>query len=119
MKEGKRTLYRAESPDNLRALYEAEQATFETIIAEMEKDYVIDGEKPVLRYFDGREEIKKIFTDVGQTVPKNGTWYRYSSRKASRSPDADMVRRYKELRDEKKLQRMIITNDELARTKRW
>ena len=65
------------------------------------------------------EEIKKIFTDVGQTVPKNGTWYRYSSRKASRSPDADMVRRYKELRDEKKLQRMIITNDELARTKRW
>lgn len=119
VKEGKRTLYRAESPEKLRLLYEAEQATFETIISQMERDYMVEWEKPVLRYFEGKEELKKIFTDVGQSLPKNGTWYRYSSRKTSRSPDAEMVKRYKELRDEKKLQRMIITNDELACTKRW
>lgn len=118
-KEGKRTRYRAESPEKLRALYEAEQATFETIIAQMERDYEVGGEKPILRYFEGKDELKKIFIDVGQTLPKDGTWYRYSSRKADRSPDADLVKRYKELRNEKKLQRMIITNDELARTKRW
>lgn len=119
VKDRKRTLYRAESPEKLRLLYEAEKATFETIISQMEKDYMVDGEKPVLRYFEGKEELKKIFIDVGHTLPKNGTWYRYSSRKADRSPDTELVKRYKELRDEKKLQRMIITNDSLAKTKRW
>ncbi len=119
VKEGKRTLYRAESPEKLRLLYEAEQATFETIISQMERDYMVEGEKPVLRYFEGKDELKKIFIDVGQTLPKDGTWYRYSSRKADRSPDVELVKRYKELRDEKKLQRMVITNDSLAKTKRW
>lgn len=42
MKDRKRTLYRAESPEKLRALYEAEQATFETIISQMEKDYMVE-----------------------------------------------------------------------------
>lgn len=119
VKEGKRTLYRAESPEKLRLLYEAEQATFETIISQMERDYMVEWEKPVLRYFEWREELKKIFIDVGQTLPKDGTWYRYSSRKADKSPDVELVKRYKELRDEKKLQRMVITNDSLAKTKRW
>lgn len=42
MKEGKRMLYRAESPEKLRLLYEAEQATFETIISQMERDYMVE-----------------------------------------------------------------------------
>jgi hypothetical protein len=85
----------------------------------MERDYTVSDEKPVLRYFEGRDELKKIFIDIGQTLPQDGVWYRYSSRKADRSPDVELVQRYKELRNEKKLQRMIITNDELARTKKW
>lgn len=119
VKERKRTLYRAESPEKLRAIYEIEQATFETIISQMERDYTIEWEKPILRYFEGKDELKKIFTDVGQTLPKDGTWYRYSSRRIDRSPDVELVKRYKELRNEKKLQRMIITNDSLAKNKRW
>lgn len=119
VKDRKRTLYQAESPEQLRLLYESEQETFDTIISQMEREYKIDGKKPVLRYFEWQKEIQKMFTDVGQTLPKNGTWFRYSSRKSDRSPDHTLVKRYKELRDEKKLQRMVITNDELARTKRW
>jgi len=119
MKQGKRTWYRAESPEKLRELYEEEMMTFETIISQMEKDFQVKGEKPILRYYEGKNELKKMFIDVGHSVPEDGIWYRYSSRIAARSPDKEMIQRYRELRDEKHIQRMIITSDELARTKRW
>jgi predicted transcriptional regulator len=119
-KEGKRTRYRAESPEKLRALYEAEQATFETIISQMERDYTRSVARS--QFCDILKEetnSKKYLLMSVKHFPKMASWYRYSSRKADRSPDAELVQRYKELRNEKKLQRMIITNDELARTKRW
>ena len=89
MKQGKRTWYRAESPEKLRELYEEEMMTFETIISQMEKDFQVKGEKPILRYYEGKNELKKMFIDVGHSVPEDGIWYRYSSRIAARSPDRD------------------------------
>ena len=71
---------------------------------------------PQLRTFYTRKAMKHIFHDIVDTLQPGETYYRYSSRKE------DYLRgflsnEYKTLRDEKQIQRMVITSQELKQAK--
>ena len=62
--EGKKTLFTAESPDNLKRLYqkrietlEAEAKQLDTIVPDLNRIFDSAGERPVVRYFQGKEGL--------------------------------------------------------------
>jgi len=69
-KKGKKDLYIAESPDQLEKVVEQEVKQVELrkeelkkILPELESVFNLTGDKPVVRYFEGKEGIAKILNE--------------------------------------------------------
>lgn len=69
--EGKKTLFTAESPDNLKRLYqkriealENEAKGLDTIVPDLNRIYDSAGERPVVRYFQGKEGLITMRNEV-------------------------------------------------------
>lgn len=113
---GKRKLLVAESPENLRNIFENTKNNFEGVVwrfTEMFERKKI--QKPVLKSIEWENFAKHIFDDIAHTLWKDGTYYRYSSARSLYGQHK--YTHYKKIRDEKNIQRMIITSDYLAKTK--
>lgn len=70
-KEGKATLFVANSPDLLMSLAEAKKqeasqtiTLLDDVLPEMKKLFASNQDRPIISYFDGIEGIKKIYTDT-------------------------------------------------------
>lgn len=113
---GKRKYFFAENPENLENIFYEQKLSFQNTVSFLKEKYKKQEAKPELRTFYTQEAMKHIFYDVVDTLQKGDTYYRYSSRKH------DVLRgflspEYKRIRDEKEIQRMIITSDELKKLK--
>lgn len=113
---GKRKYFFAENPENLENIFYEQKLSFQNTVHFLKEKYKKQEAKPELRTFYTQEAMKHIFYDVIETLWKWETYYRYSSRKH------DVLRgflspEYKKKRDEKEIQRMIITSDELKKFK--
>ncbi len=112
----KRKYFFAESPENLENIFYEQKLSFENTIFLLKQRYEKKESKPELRTFYTREAMKHIFFDVIETLKPWETYYRYSSRKFDKLrgflPDS-----YKKKRDEKSIQRMVITSDDLKKQK--
>lgn len=75
MLKGKKKLYAAESPERLLSFVGQRMKTMEATFREVEQ-YLPDlkllqrGEKPVVKFFEGKEGLKALINDVMQTAPK-------------------------------------------------
>lgn len=110
--KGKRRIYFAENPENLENIFYEQKLSFQSTISLLKQKYEKNLAKPELRIFYTEESMKHIFMDVVETLWVWETYYRYSSRKH------DYLRgflpeSYKKLRDEKDIQRCVITSEEL------
>ena len=68
---GKKTMYTAESPDNLKRLYQkrieelqSEAKELDTCMPELTRIYDSAGERPVVRYFHGKDGIATIRNEI-------------------------------------------------------
>lgn len=116
---GKRRVYTAESPSHLKSMVDRLKGDFESILPSLENLHISHTDRPVLKFFSGTKGVSFIHDDVVRTLKKGDIYYRYSSRKVSR----DTSRNYfsestRKMRDEKQLERMLITSEELSKTKR-
>jgi len=112
----KRKKYSAEDPDNLENIFYEQKLMFKNTLELMKSTYSKKMSIPQLRTFYTRKAMKHIFHDIIDTLEVWGTYYRYSSRKE------DYLRwflgsTYKEKRDKKQIQRMVITSSELKKAK--
>lgn len=112
----KRKYYFAENPENLENIFYEQKLSFQNTISSLKQKYEKKIHKPELRTFYTREAMKHIFYDVVKTLPKWWEYYRYSSRKHD-NMRGFMSNDYKQLRDNKEIQRMVITSDELKKLK--
>lgn len=113
---GKRKFYLAESPENLMNIFEETKNNFETVIEEFTEMFEENKQsKPILKSIEGENFAKYVFDDIGQTLGQNGVYYRYSSVRSLEWQDK--FAHYKKLRNEKNIQRQIITSDWLSKTK--
>jgi len=110
--KGKRILYIAENPENLQNIFENTRSNFEWVINRFSTFYEMNkAKKPQLKSIEWENFAKAIFDDIWNTLWKNETYLRYS---AVKSLDwQEKYQHYKKMRDEKGIQRMIITSDYL------
>jgi len=114
--KGKRKIYFSENPEHLENIFYEQKLSFQNTVSFLKQKYEKNLAKPELKIFYTEEAMKHIFMDVVETLGKWETYYRYSSRKQ------DFLRgflpeKYKRLRDEKEIQRCIITSQELKKAK--
>lgn len=113
---GKRFRYVAAHPSTLQSLLREMGDGLLTTIAALELSYrkKSGGAVPKVRVFSGPGSSAKLYSEVARTLPERGTYYRYSSRSGPRDRINDLTA-YHKLRDEKKISRMVITNEDLER----
>jgi sugar-specific transcriptional regulator TrmB len=120
VKVGKRTMYMAENPQVLQGLVDTIKSELEETIPELSRMYEGNQKKPIVRYVEGRNAIKKIYEDVVRRSKKGDAYYRYESPR-----DLPKVKRYyPELYYKiatgvnSQIERYIITNEESAPRRR-
>lgn len=117
-KRGKRTIFMAEPPNRLEALFDDLKIDFFEILPDLEDQYSNNELKPRVRFLEGRDGTKRIFDDIVRSLKKGDVFYRYSSnRDGQEKKDKYVPRGYRKMRDEKKLERQVITNEATAQHK--
>lgn len=116
---GKRVLYKAENPKVLSQYLESIKDEYELYIPEIEKLYQNQFSKPIFKHLKGKNGVANIFLDIGHTLSAGDVFYRYSSRNetAQWSFPEKPYQEYKKIRDTKKLERYVITNEFLNDSK--
>lgn len=116
--KGKRTIYHAESPQRLKTLVESIGRKYVRLLPELENLSEARGPHPLIRYWEGRRGIRLAIRDVVVALKRGEVYYRYSSRKSAKEHEKYIARDYRRIRDEKELQRFVITSAELSKTKK-
>ena len=108
----KRIFYIAENPDILSNYFEKIKEDFDIFIPEIKSMYWNNLKKPIFKHLSWKIWIRNIFIDIWNSLNKWDTFYRYSSRKnyEKTSIKDSEYNKYRKLREEKKLERMVITN---------
>ncbi len=115
----KNVVYGAEPPNRLETLFDDLKINFFEILPDLEDAYSTSEKKPKIRFLEGRDGTKRIFDDVVRSLKKNDVFYRFSSNKdGNEKKDKYVPRIYRKMRDEKKLQREVITNIQTAQHKK-
>ncbi len=114
--QGKRTLYRAETPERIESLLIERQRKvsvgLQKLVAERAEQ---KNNRPIVQFFEGPHATTFVFDDIALAVPRGGLYYRYSSKVSPNSEGFENSTYYR-LRESKQIERMVITSEEkLAR----
>ncbi len=117
--KAKGVVYGAEPPNRLESLFDDLKVDFFEALPDLEDSYASSEKKPKIRFLEGKDGTKRIFDDVVRSLKKGDVFYRYSSNKdGNEKKDKYVPRIYRKMRDEKKLQREVITNTQTAQHKK-
>jgi sugar-specific transcriptional regulator TrmB len=111
--QGKYKRYTAESPKKLEAKFlELSNKFDEELSALLALEHTPTSCRPVVSYIEGQKGIIAINDDVVSTLKKGDVYYRYSSAKVSGAEKRQtyLSKKYRLLRDQKQLERKVITN---------
>ena len=116
---GKRKLFIAENPKILNNYFESIKDDYLSFVPQIEKLYKNAFEKPILKHLSGRSGVRNIYMDIAYTLNKWDTFYRYSSRTdiENTSVSEQEHKKYRDIREQKQLQRYVITNEYLTSLK--
>jgi len=115
---GRQKLYRAESPQKLYSLADILQKEIDGFLPELEATFTKREQKPSVKFLSGKSAIQSVFSDLVTTLKKGDIFYRYSSSKDSERGSENLPPHYRELRDQKQLERFVITSEEGAKHKK-
>jgi len=116
--KGKSVLYVAEPPNRLESIFDELKYSFFESLPDLEDAYEANNKKPKVRFLEGKDGTKRVFDDVVRSLRKGDTFYRYTSNaKGVEKKDRFVPRVYWTMRDSKKLERLVITNEKTAKKK--
>lgn len=115
--KGKQKRYVAESPKRVEGLFQELERSFQTILPDLELSYFARDRRPTMKFYEGREGIRNVFEDLLQTLNRGDVFYRYSSNRNTKDQEKYLPRNYRERRDQKQLERFVITNEATSRQK--
>jgi sugar-specific transcriptional regulator TrmB len=106
---GRRKLYHAAKPS---LIANAFTQTSANISDRMAKLAVADDQykQKEIRFLSGFKGIQAAFDDVITHMNRGGTFYRYTSEKDLDAVNKYLSKNYRAMRDQKKLERMVISN---------
>ena len=109
--------YAAESPERLLNQYQENVKTQTVGLSELAEQFSNpDSARPTVKYFEGEAGMEFVFDDVIYTLPVGGEFYRYSSRANVKTKRFSNTY-YASKRDERKLERLVITSQSKAEGK--
>lgn len=115
----KSVVYGAEPPNRLETLFDDLKLDFFEILPDLEDSYSSSEKRPKIRFLEGKDGTRRVFDDVVRSLKKGDVFYRYSSNKdGNEKRDTHLPRIYKKMREEKKLERLVITNSQTLDTKK-
>lgn len=106
---GKRTRYTAENTRKLKELIRMTDSVNEKLINKYDKEREKDVPQSI-KFLYGPAGIKAAFNDVVEHTKKGDTFFRYTSEKDLVKVNQYLARDYRERRDKKKLERLVISN---------
>lgn len=115
---GKQTLYIAEPPDKLTPLLEQLSQNFSAVLPLLKQTYITRSKRPIVKFLEGAKGITFVYDDIARTLKRGDVFYRFSSRKDTTRGDRYLPASYRQRRDQKQLQRFVITNLPLSREKK-
>lgn len=117
--QGKRTLFIAENPQILNNYFESIQHDYANFIPQVERMYKNSFDKPIFKHLSGKTWVRNVYMDIAHTLKKWESFYRYSSRRDIENTNIseNFHSKYKKIRNEKQLQRYVITNEYLTSLK--
>ncbi|MFA6445947.1 MAG: helix-turn-helix domain-containing protein [Candidatus Paceibacterota bacterium] len=114
----KSIVYGAEPPNRLETMFDDFKIDFFEILPDLEDTYASGEKKPKIRFLEGKDGTKRVFDDVVRSLKTNDVFYRYSSNQdGQEKKDKYLPKIYRKMRDAKKLQREVITNEQTAKNK--
>ncbi|MCX6735711.1 MAG: hypothetical protein NTZ13_01350 [Candidatus Parcubacteria bacterium] len=114
--KGKRKLFMAASPEKLASLLSSLGNDLNRALPEMLSEFNKKEKRPFTIFLDGTEGVRKVYDDIVATLKKGDTFYRYSSPTILKKRGYYVSENYTKLRDEKQLERYVITNEG---SKKW
>ncbi|KKQ35839.1 MAG: hypothetical protein US50_C0004G0028 [Candidatus Nomurabacteria bacterium GW2011_GWB1_37_5] len=116
--KGKQKLYSAEKPEVIINILKDISSKFESLLPEIEDLYSKKIPQPEIKYMEGRKGIAYVFNDVVNNTKRGETFYRYTSEKDLKKVNSYLPKDYRERRDAKKLERLVISNPASGSQKR-
>ncbi len=113
--KGKRKIYQAESPEHLKNIFQRTQSDFEKVFTSLKSLHETAKSRPILTSIEGENFGKFIFEDVAYSLDTWDTYLRYSARNTNQW--IEKYDTYRKIRDEKEIQRLIITSEESIKNK--
>lgn len=116
--KAKKKLYLAEHPDKIKRLITELSGELDKILPELDTIYNGVGKRPLVKYLEGKKGMRFVFEDIVHSLKKGDTFYRYSSTKDGKRGASNLPADYRAIRDQKKLERLVITSEEGAKYKK-
>lgn len=117
-RKGKRKIYLAESPERIRALVSEFAARAERLLPQFSARHRMQSKRPLVKILEGRKGMMSALENVVTSLKKHDVYYRYSSRKQTTDFERYLTPTYRKARDEKELERFVITSPELGKSKK-
>ena len=114
---GKRTLYIAKSPKHIKDEFELISTKVGNVTQKIQKE-MSDDIPTTIRYLKGFSGIRAVFDDVITNTKRGGTFYRYTSENDLARVNKYLSPNYRENRDKKKLERLVISNPASGKQKK-
>ncbi len=110
----KRSFYKALSPDRIEALIREFEQKNEPIIVELKNQYERLEKNISVSYQEWRIGVTRVFDDIVESLPKWSVFYRISAENDVEKSNSYLPKDYREKRDKKQLERMVISSSKAA-----
>ncbi len=111
---GKNKKYAAESPEHLEKIFKSIEDDFNSEIYHLHDTFANKDRKPIVTFAQGEKAMRDTFADVVHELKKGDTYYRYSPG-MTKENEKYIPREFRRLRDQKQLERLVITDPLSAR----
>lgn len=116
--KGKRQRYIAESPEKIRQLFEAFKSKVDPIIGELTQMHQSRGTRPLVKFLEGRRGLEQVMEELVNSLGRGDIYYRFTAAKNYDVLEKYLPPDYKVKRDQKQLQRFIITSEDIKKSTR-
>jgi hypothetical protein len=108
--QGKQKYYAAARPSQLHNLVTELSETVTALLPDLENMMLRKSDRPLVRILEGKKGVGQVFTDIITNCTKGETFYRYTSELDLNRVNSYLPKDYREKRDAKKLERLVISN---------
>lgn len=118
VQRGKRTLYRALSPERLEIMIRDFEKRNTPLVEELMNKYEKLGKNISVTYQEGESGVTRVFDDIVDTLPRGAMFYRISAENDVDKANTYLPKDYRTRRDAKSLERYVIMGSRAAKSKK-